>query len=87
MISKLSCFERVRFLFVLLLLVTFNVKADHYYGGYISYTHINGFKYEVTVVTYADNSKVNSDRDSVIVICELPLITPSPSIFKKVSSN
>ena len=68
MISKLSCFERVRFLFVLLLLVTFNVKADHYYGGYISYTHINGFKYEVTVVTYADNSKVNSDRDSVIVI-------------------
>ena len=68
MISKLSRFGKIRVLFISLLLVAFNVKADHYYGGYISYTHISGFKYEVTVVTYADNSKVNSDRDSVNVI-------------------
>lgn len=68
MISKLSRFWKMRVLFVLLLLLALNVKGDHYYGGYISYNHISGFKYEVTVVTYADNSKVNSDRDSVTVI-------------------
>lgn len=50
------------------LLMTFAVKADHYYGGYLTYKHLGGFKYEVTVTTYADNSKVNSDRDSVEVI-------------------
>lgn len=44
------------------------VKADHYYGGNISYKHINGYTYKVTLVTYADNSKANSDRDSVEII-------------------
>ena len=44
------------------------VKADHYYGGYISYEFISGYTYKVTIVTYADNSKENSDRDSVEII-------------------
>ncbi len=50
------------------MLITFSVKADHYYGGYITYEHIGGFEYKVTIITYADNSKENSDRDSVEVI-------------------
>lgn len=41
------------------------VKADHYYGGFINYTHVSGFTYNVEVITYADNDKVNSDRDSI----------------------
>lgn len=39
--------------------------ADHYYGGYINYTHVGGYTYKVQVITYADNDKVNSDRDSI----------------------
>lgn len=58
----------MRFLLVALCVLTFTSKADHYYGGYITYTHLGGYRYEVTVVTYADNDKVNSDRDSIDVI-------------------
>ena len=58
----------VRILLIVFLTIAFFVKADHYYGGYITYEHINGYKYKVTVITYANNSKEKSDRDSIQVI-------------------
>ena len=58
----------MRILVILLITIAFTVKADHYYGGYITYEHVAGNTYKVTVVTYADNSKENSDRDSVEII-------------------
>jgi len=58
----------VRILIIILTIIVFSAKADHYYGGYITYKHIGGYKYKVTLITYADNDKVNSDRDSVEVI-------------------
>ena len=60
--------QSVRILVIILITIAFTAKADHYYGGYITYEHISGYTYKVTVVTYADNSKENSDRDSVEVI-------------------
>ena len=61
--------SRLILLFIVLLFgIAFSAKGDHYYGGYITYKHLGGYKYEVTVVTYADNDKVNSDRDSIDVI-------------------
>ena len=60
--------QSVRILVIILINIAFSVKADHYYGGYITYEHIGGYTYKVTVITYADNSKENSDRDSVEVI-------------------
>lgn len=53
---------------LLFLLMFTTCKADHYYGGYITYTHIGGYTYKASVVTYADNDKINSDRDSVEVV-------------------
>jgi len=61
-------FMIMRFFFLFLCIFPYAVKADHYYGGYITYKHISGQTYEVTLVTYADNDKENSDRDSVDVI-------------------
>lgn len=60
--------QSVRILVIILTTIAFSAKADHYYGGYITYEHIGGYTYKVTVITYADNSKENSDRDSVEVI-------------------
>ena len=51
----------------LFLLLPFCVFADHYFGGYINYTHLNGFTYQVSIVTYTDHTINNSDRDSVLV--------------------
>ena len=60
--------QLVRILATIFITLTFSSKADHYYGGYISYEHVVGYKYKVKVVTYADNSKENSDRDSIEII-------------------
>ena len=57
-----------RIFVIIFTILTFSSKADHYYGGYISYQHIAGYEYKVTVITYADNSKENSDRDSIEII-------------------
>ncbi len=57
----------MRFLTVLFFLIALFAKADHYYGGYITYTHIGGYTYKVSVITYADNDLINSDRDEVDV--------------------
>jgi hypothetical protein len=51
----------------LLLLMPFCVFADHYFGGYINYTHVSGFTYSVEVITYADHDINDSDRDSVLM--------------------
>lgn len=66
--SKIFRFSAMRLLLVLFLLITSFAKADHYYGGYITYEHITGYTYKVSVITYADNDKVNSDRDSIEMI-------------------
>lgn len=66
--SKISRFSTMRLLLALFILMTSLAKADHYYGGYITYEYIEGYTYKATVVTYADNDKVNSDRDSVEII-------------------
>lgn len=66
--SKISRLFSMRILLVLFLMISSFARADHYYGGYITYEHLGGYEYKVTVVTYADNDKVNSDRDSVEVI-------------------
>lgn len=57
-----------RIFVTIFIIFAFSSKADHYYGGYISYEHIVGYEYKVTVITYADNSKENSDRDSIEII-------------------
>lgn len=57
-----------RILVTIFIIFAFSSKADHYYGGYITYEHVVGYEYKVTVITYADNSKENSDRDSIEVI-------------------
>ena len=66
--SNIFLSRLIRLFIVLLFGIAFSAKGDHYYGGYITYKHLGGYKYEVTVVTYADNDKVNSDRDSIDVI-------------------
>lgn len=68
MMRKIFRLFKMRFVLTFFVLMSFAAKADHYYGGYLTYKHLGGFKYEVTVTTYADNSKVNSDRDSVEMI-------------------
>jgi len=50
---------------VLFLLMPFCVFADHYFGGYINYTHVSGYTYHVEVITFADDHNDNSDRASV----------------------
>ena len=60
--------QSVRVFVIIFITVAFSAKADHYYGGSIIYNHIGGYKYKVTVITYADNSLENSDRDSVEII-------------------
>jgi hypothetical protein len=57
-----------RILALLLLLMPFCVFADHYFGGYINYTHVGGFTYDVEVVTYSDVHLGISDRDSVVIV-------------------
>ena len=66
--SKIFRFHSMRLLTVLFFLIALFAKADHYYGGYITYKHLGGYTYKVSVVTYADNDLVNSDRDSIEVI-------------------
>ncbi len=51
----------------LFLLMPFCAFADHYFGGYINYTHVSGYTYHVEIVTYADHDINNSDRDSVLI--------------------
>ncbi len=68
MSTKIFRFSPMRFLTVLLFLIALFAKADHYYGGYITYTHIEGYTYKVSVVTYTDNDLVTSDRDRIEVI-------------------
>jgi len=65
--SKIYRFSAMRLCVVLFLLMASFAKADHYYGGYITYEHLGGYDYKVSIITYADNDKVNSDRDSVKV--------------------
>lgn len=54
-------------LLLLLFLIPFCAFADHYYGGYINYTHVSGYTYHVEVITYADDHNDDSDRDSIII--------------------
>lgn len=65
MIRKIDRFLKMKSILALILLMPCLAFADHYYGGYINYTHVGGYTYHVQVITYADNDKVNSDRDSI----------------------
>lgn len=65
MIEKIGRLIKMRGIILMILLLPTLSYADHYYGGYIVYTHVSGFEYHVQVITYADNDKVNSDRDSI----------------------
>ena len=52
------------FLFALVLL-PLGVHATHNRAGEITYEHISGFTYKITITTYTEESAVTADR------CEL----------------
>jgi len=55
---------------LLLILAIFScniIFATHYRAGEISYKHISGFTYEITVVTYTKASSIDADSDTINV--------------------
>lgn len=59
LLSLVSCF---------LIGIPFNSSATHNRAGEIIYTHLTGFTYEVTIVTYTKASSVAADRDSLEIV-------------------
>ena len=57
--------RKLLFLIVLISAISFSTYATHNIGGYISYKHISGLTYEITLVTYSNDLSVAADR------CEL----------------
>lgn len=63
----MSCFEgkemkRILLLFSFLLFISVKVSATHNRAGEITYTHISGYKYLITVTTYTKTSSTAADR-------------------------
>jgi gliding motility-associated-like protein len=68
LVSVFEGYKMKKLLLVLLLLAGFSPAfATHNRAGEITYTHIAGFKYEITVTTYTNTFATTADRCEVVV--------------------
>jgi len=54
--------KTILFQIVFLLILRVSLFASHNRGGEITYRHIQGFEYEITIITYTQTASVSADR-------------------------
>ena len=56
-----------KLIFILFILISLGSFATHYRAGEISYKHVSGFTYAISVVTYTKASSTDADSDTITV--------------------